>query len=574
MNWVAYTKIPKDIREALRKYDDLTAQLLFNRGIEDGLTAQKFFECSLNDLNDPYHINDIEKATKLILDKVKRSEKIYIYGDYDVDGVCSTSILFDFLYRKLGADVVPYIPSRFNEGYGMNSTALEKLKAEGASLIITVDCGIRDGELVEKFSQNGLDFIITDHHELPEDLDTLTKLKKHTKAIVHPGLSEKYDFKSICAGVVAWKLATVISDIAYKQKLITQKLDLTEYIDLAALATVCDIMPLTDENRIILKHGIEKMKVTQNQGLKELLMISGVISEEISPYHLGYIIGPRLNAAGRVKEALDAVRLLTSNNPETIREKARELTELNTERQVMTAKLLEDAEKQLDKFGRDKNLIFISGENWPEGIVGLVAGKLCEKYHKPTIVCSIIGDKATGSARSIKNFHITEAISESSDLLERFGGHAQAAGFTLSKNQINKFKGNLLEQADVISESDLEKSQKYDLELELKDVNLDLVKSLDQFAPFGFGNKQPKIVFQNLRITTKKNVGARNDHVKLSMESDGKILEVIGFGLAERFEKVNKGDFLNVLGYLEINNFMGNINLQLKLVDFKNVASK
>lgn len=570
MNWTDFPKISEKVAKELDSYDEITSQLLFNREINNKQDAKKFFDANLSKLTSPFNLSAVETASRLVLEAVKDSKKIFIYGDYDVDGVTATSILFDFLYRKLGANVVPYIPSRFDEGYGMNEVALEKLLAQNAGLIITVDCGIRDGRLVEEFTKKGLNFIITDHHEPPEDEAVLQMLLKNAKAVIHPMLSPDYEFKSICAATVAWKFVDVISQQAKKEKLLKETFDIYEYLDLVALGTVCDIMPLIDENRIILRHGLERMKITSNIGLEELMKSSGIISDELDTYHLGYVIGPRLNAAGRVKEALDAVRLLTSSSKNTVREKARELSELNSQRQIMTTQLLEEAEKQLISWGLDKKLYFIVGEEWPEGIIGLVAGKICEKYNKPVLVASVSKGKAVGSARSIKRFHITDAISESSEILERFGGHAQAAGFTLDAKNIEEFKHNMLRVAELnISESDLEKTLKIEINLTGLRFDIGLLEIINRFAPFGFGNKQPNIRYDAAKILSFRAVGKTGDHLKLSLSMNGQVMDAIGFGLAKKFMDITVGQQVNVAGYLEENNYNGNVKMQLKVIDLK-----
>lgn len=573
MIWQLAPKIPAKIKSRFKDYDDLTAQLLFNRGIESNSDAEKFFNPELADLPDRKNLRDVEKAAAKIIEAVKTGEKIVIYGDYDVDGVCSSSILFDFLFRYLGAQVVPYIPSRFEEGYGLNKKALEQIRSEGAKLLITVDCGVRDGKLLEQMKKNSeieMDFIITDHHEPPENSEDVEALLKSAFAVVHPALSEKYNFKQICATTVVWYLVCELIEKAEKEKLLKTEINAEVYLDLVALGTVCDIMPLVDQNRILLKHGVDKIQNTINPGLKELLINAGVFSQEIEPYHLGYVIGPRLNAAGRLENALDAVRLLTSKNAKTVADLAKKLSDLNSERQILTKEFLNKAELQLEEWGHDKKLIFITGEQWPEGIVGLVAGKLCEKYHKPVLVASVDrSGLAVGSARSIKSFHITEAISKSADILERFGGHAQAAGFTVKAENIEKFSQNLLKQAEKLTPEDLEKKLFIEAELPEEMLNLETVSTINKFAPFGFGNKQPVFALRNVKLINKKTVGSSGDHIKLFVRFGNETLDVIGFNKAEFFSKINEGDVFDVAGYLEVNRFMNQTRLQLNLSDIK-----
>lgn len=569
MVWNILPKITQKYRKELGQYDRITAQLLFNRGITTREAAEIFLNAD-EDLLDSKLLEGVTGACELILDVVSKGEKIIIYGDYDVDGVSSTSILFDFLFRQLHANVLPYIPSRFEEGYGLNSNALQKLADEDTELIITVDCGIRDGLLLQEFSGKQTKYIITDHHEPPADKEAMEALLSSAEYVIHPELSPKLQFKQICATTVIWYVIRELSALAQQRSLISKTFNPDKYLDLVALATVCDVMPLVEQNRSILKKGVEAMKKTENIGLKELLVLSGIVSEDISPYHLGYVFGPRLNAAGRLETAMDAVRLLTSGNVDTSRTLAKKLSELNSQRQLITAGLLKEAEEQLQSWGVERKLIFIKGDDWPEGIVGLVAGKLCEKYHKPVLVSSVRDGKAVGSARSIKGFHITEAIAQMSDLLERFGGHAQAAGFTLLESNVDVFSSGLLAIAEKeIDEKDIEKTINIDLELKNEELNFDTVEKIEKFAPFGFGNKQPLVLLKGSIVRNLKLVGSTSSHLKVTIESDGRYIDAIGFNLADYYSKIKQGDKVDMVGYPEKNVFLGNTKLQMKITDIK-----
>lgn len=569
MIWNILPKITQNYRKELGQYDRITAQLLFNRGITTREAAEIFLNAD-EDLLDSKLLEGVTGTCELILETISQGRKIIIYGDYDVDGVSSTSILFDFLFRQLHANVLPYIPSRFEEGYGLNANALQKLTDEGAELIVTVDCGIRDGLLLQEFSGKQTKYLITDHHEPPADKESMEALLSSAEYVIHPELSPKLEFKQICATTVIWYVIRELSNLALERGLISKDFNPDKYLDLVALATVCDVMPLVEQNRSILKKGVEAMKKTENIGLKELLVLSGIVSEDISPYHLGYVLGPRLNAAGRLETAMDAVRLLTSGNVDTSRKLAKKLSDLNSQRQLITSSLIEEAEEQLGSWGVEKNLLFVKGDDWPEGIVGLVAGKLCEKYHKPVLVASIRDGKAVGSARSIKGFHITEAISQMSELLERFGGHAQAAGFTLLESNIEVFSSGLLAIAEKeINEKDIEKIINIDLELKNEELNFDTVEKIEKFAPFGFGNKQPLVLLKSSIVRNLKLVGSTSSHLKVTIESDGQYIDAIGFNLAEYYSKIKQGDKVDIVGYPEKNVFLGNTKLQMKITYIK-----
>ena len=570
MNWKVKSKIPSKIRKNLIDFDDLSAQLAYNRGLESAKNLKYFLNPSIDLLYESGKLNDIEEAVKLILNKVVSKEKIYIYGDYDVDGICSTSILFDFLFRYLGANVLPYIPSRFDEGYGINPTAIKKLQDEGAGLIISVDCGIRDGKILTEVLSPNTALIITDHHQTPENKDDLELLRNTANAVVHPLLNE-YPFKDICATTVVWHLIRELASEASKQKLLKSKFDPIKYLDLVALATVCDVMPLINQNRIIVAEGLKQMRNTQNLGLKELLIVSGILSEDIDAFHLGYLLGPRLNASGRLETALDGVRLLTSNNAQNVVELAKKLSDLNSKRQEMTKELIFESEKLLMDWGIENKLIVITGKEWPEGLVGLVAGRLCEKYHRPVIVLSLKDGVAVGSCRSTSTFHITKAISREADKLERYGGHAQAAGLTMKEENIKSFANNMLKYANVvITDEDLEKTISIEAELSEDLISKDTLININQFGPFGFGNKEPIYSLSSVNVINAKRVGNGGDHLKLTFRKGSTTINAIGFKLGNQFAKIKSGDVINIAGYLDLNKFLGEESIQFKIIDIQN----
>ena len=589
MVWQFAHNVPKKIRQALSKYNDFEAQLLFNRGITSNLKADKYFNPKLEDPSSAMSLPGIQSAGIKILESIAQGKKIFIYGDYDVDGICSTSILFDFLYRKLKTDVIPYIPDRFEEGYGLNKIGLDHILSEKGQLVITVDCGIRDKVLVEEYSKKGLEFIITDHHSIPLDKKGKFDLPTHAKEIVHPQLG-KYAFPQICATAVVWKLIQVLNELISRNKSpnkLTKNistwltklnppkdlLEDNEYIDLVSLATICDIMPLEGENRNIVFEGIKSIKKNVlNRGLLKLLEIARVDQNSFDSYHFGFILGPRLNAAGRMDHALNGVRLFTSHNPEQINMLALKLDSLNIKRQVLTESMLKEglieAEKQV---AAQKKLIFVSKENWSEGIVGLVAGRLNEKYYLPVLAASSKNGIVRGSARSVVGFDITLAISESGELLERFGGHSQAAGFTLQEKNLAEF----IKKIQSIAESKLTdeiilKALEIEAELKGQDINVGFVESLDKFKPFGNGNKEPVFVIKNISIAQAPMLmGAKAQHIKFTaMTPDDVFFEVIAFNQAEKYSAIiNLNKRYDIAGTFTINEWRGNKIIQLKLKD-------
>ncbi len=583
--WKTSKQITKEASKTLSKYPPIVRQLLFNRGIETKNEAEEFFEEKDFEFQDPFDIYDAKTAAKAILKAVEDGKKIFIHGDFDVDGICATSILWDFLYRKLEADIIPYVPSRFEEGYGMSDKSLKALKNEGAELVITVDCGIKDVELIKKWKKRGLEFIVTDHHELrvieqieadkTDETDETNKtneadgyqLPDAALAIVHPQHPKsKCKFKEIAGATVAWKLVEAIAEIA------DLKIDTDEYLDLVALATVCDVMPLKGENRLIVKKGLEQIHKTKRKGLKRLIYDAGLEPEDIEAYHLGFIIGPRLNAAGRLEHAIDAIRLLVTDSFKQAAEISEKLNDLNTKRQGIQKKIYEEAVIQVENQGVENKLYFVWGEEWEEGVIGIVAGKICETYNRPVLIATRKGEIYTGSARSISEFNIIKAINSQSDLLDRFGGHPQAAGFTVSPESIENFRENLLEIADSeLDDDDVVREYSVDAEIQIGDINWDLLEEIEKFAPFGFGNPKPKFVVKNVKLDRIKAVGSDGDHLQIGIadEETGEYIRGIGFNLGKKVQETEVGDKVDLLFTLEENVWNGRSNLQMNVKDIR-----
>lgn len=578
MKWVLCPEITKEAQLALNDFSAIKAQLLFNKGVTDAKQATAFFAPEANAIYDPGLLPNISAAADEILRAVKAQEKIFIYGDYDVDGVSATAIMFDFLYRGLKAKALPYIPDRFEEGYGLGEKGLDHILEQGGKLLISVDCGIKDADLVAKYSAKGLRFIITDHHTIPETEKGKKIWPKKAIAVVHPGLKPGYPFPQICATAVAWKLVTYTAKMAVKTKLLTGKVDTTKYLDLVALATVCDIMPMQGENRALVSAGLQQVKNGKaNPGLKELISSAQIEVSEFDSYHFGFIIGPRLNAAGRIEHALDGVRLLTGNNKEQIVAITARLNELNQRRQRLTQSILEQslaaAEEQV---ARGEQLIFVYGENWSEGVVGLVASKLNEKFYKPVLVANFNAKEGTvkGSARSIQGFDITAAIAQSRELLLKFGGHNQAAGFTLKVDQLENFIAELqtLAKASITDEL-AEHKLLLDAKLGHENISNELVEFIEKMRPFGYGNREPLFWFENMKVWGQpKLLGKEHKHLKFTaLTSDNRFIDVLGFNLGEKIATITANKAYDFAGILSINSWNGIRSLQIKLKDFRPV---
>jgi single-stranded-DNA-specific exonuclease len=575
--WKVLPKIRASVKKKFSDYPSIIQQLLFNREIKTKKAAKNFLDTEFLKFYDPDKIYDIKKAAKIILSYIKKGKKFFIHGDFDVDGICATSILWDFLYRQMKADVLPYVPSRFDEGYGMSDKSIGNIKKQGGEVIITVDCGIKDDELIKKWSKKGLEFIVTDHHELKKNVKNAKNAKKgrnvknvvlpDAMAIVHPQHPKsKYPFTEISGATVVWKL---VSAIAKKAKL---EIDPDIYLDLVALSAICDVMPLVDENRSIVKKGLEQIRKTQRKGLVRLIYDAGLEPKDIEAYHLGFVIGPRLNAAGRLDHAIDAIRLLTTKRSEQAREISEKLNRLNQKRQRIQEGIYNSAIEQIKESGLDQKLFFIWGDGWAEGVIGIVAGKICETFSRPVLVATKKEANYTGSARSIGAFNIINAINAQAPILERFGGHPLAAGFTVKAENIEQFRDNLLEVADrELSGEDIQKELIIDSEMILEDVTWEMFDSIEKFAPFGFGNLKPKFVLRKAELSNVSFVGAEGKHLKFSIlnKKTGEYFGAIGFGLGEEFKDLKVGDRIDIAFTLDANEWNGERRLQLNVKDVK-----
>ncbi|MBN1915862.1 single-stranded-DNA-specific exonuclease RecJ [Candidatus Dojkabacteria bacterium] len=555
-------EISSNVSKNLSMYPEIIRQLLFNRGIENEQSAKVFFDPK-KEFGDPFLLYGMDRAVEAILKAVREKKKIFIHGDYDVDGVCATSLIWDYLYRELKADVLPYIPSRFEEGYGMTDSSINQIVENGGQLIISVDCGVKDIELVRKFKKGkGLEFIITDHHTLLQDKKGNSVVSEGAIAVIHPSHPKsKYKFKELCGTAVAWKLVCAISSNLGKSVLKNDK-----YLELVALATSCDVMPLVGENRAIVKFGLEKLKDTDIIGLRILMLEAGIDLQKIEAYHLGFVIGPRINAAGRIEHAMDALRLLTTTDTEKAREYAEKLSKLNLKRQEITQELIAKAEEQILAKGKEKKLYFVWGVEWPEGVVGLVAGKLTEKYSRPVIVATKNREEVKGSARSTSALNIVEAIGNYSHILERFGGHSQAAGFSLKPEHLELFIENLEKYAEeTLTEEDVAGSVNVDMSLDLSDITIELAEWLEKFKPFGFENITPSFLLENVRLVEKMEVGKDGAHTRAVVEQDGKRLVGIGFFMSEKFKNIEVGDEISLCSTIELDEWNEQRRVQMKI---------
>jgi single-stranded-DNA-specific exonuclease len=558
--WI-YSKPDKYIVQEICKtfkVSPLTATVILNRGVQEPEDIKMFLESDINSLHDPFLMKGMRKAVDRIKKAIAENEKITVYGDYDVDGVTSTAILAKYL-SQCGACVDYYIPDRIDEGYGINKHALEKIQKNGTSLVVTVDSGITALEEVEYAIQLGLDIIITDHHECKEEIPKAT-------AVLNPKQKDcSYPFKELAGVGVAFKL---IQALAGKDNFLSI---VDHYCDIVCLGTIADVVPLLGENRLIVSRGLKTIAATKNVGLKSLINVSGVKDNKISTGTIGFIIAPRINAAGRVGSALRAVQLFLTDDEFIADEIAQELNEENKNRQATEARILQEAleiiEQEFD-LGRQK-VIVLSGEDWHHGVIGIVASRITDRFYRPSILIALEGDEGKGSGRSISGFNLFKALHECKDYLIKFGGHELAAGLSIEREKIPSFLENINNYAnEILSDDDLVPRIYIDCEIDTDDLTFDTVNQLEILEPFGMGNAGPVFSFCNGVIVDIRTVGD-NKHLKLVIEKNGNFVDAIGFNMANYSEQFIVGDVVDIACSLDINLYNGLKRVQLILKDIK-----
>ncbi|MFE8703492.1 single-stranded-DNA-specific exonuclease RecJ [Cytobacillus sp. FJAT-54145] len=518
----------------------LVASLLVNRGMDTVDHARYFLFDKEQEFHDPYLLKDMDIAVNRIRQAIENHEPILIFGDYDADGVTSTSVMMVTL-QQLGANVQFYIPNRFTEGYGPNEGAFRHAAESGIKLIITVDTGISALHEANVAKELGIDLIITDHHEpgpkLPEAL-----------AIIHPKLKDSvYPFKDLAGVGVALKVSHALYGEAPDHLL-----------EFAAIGTIADLVPLKGENRLIAKRGIRKLKETKRLGIKALLKLTNAEPSAIDEETIGFIIAPRLNAVGRLDSADPAVHLLLTEDPYEAETLAEEIDQLNKERQSIVSEIAEDALKEVEEnFPIEDNPVIVVGkEGWNAGVIGIVASKLVEKFYRPAIVLSFDQEKgqAKGSARSIAGFDLFKNLSECRELLPHFGGHPMAAGMTLQLDDVAELRSRLNQLAkEQLTEEDFIPVTTLDTEVNVEDVHLKSIEEMQMLAPFGMSNPKPKILIMESSIGQMRKIGADQNHLKLTIEDNGTSLDGVGFGLGHLFDHISPSSKLSVIGELSIN---------------------
>lgn len=531
----------------------LLAKILVNRGIVDSKQIKVFLEPQRHDFHNPFDMLDMEMAVNRIIEAINNKEKTIIYGDYDVDGITSITVLKKFLNER-GLDVDYYIPNRLEEGYGLNKEAIEEIAKKGYKLMITVDCGISGVEEVELANSLGIETIITDHHE---QLDVLP----NAYAIINPKRRDNtYPFRGLAGVGVVFKVIQAIS-----MKLNLDEKEYLKYLDIVCIGTISDIVPLVDENRVIAKLGLMLVKCTKNVGLKELIQESGY--KTIDSGMVSFGIAPRINACGRMGKQEEALELFLTDNPEKAKTITKRLNEYNIQRQETEKQIFEQAISELEKENlEEKSSIVLAGENWHHGVIGIVASRITEKFFKPTILICIEDDIGKGSGRSVPGFDLHEALAQSSKYLEKYGGHEMAVGLSLKKENIQEFKNHFEEYAKSKGVKDIVPIINVDSEITKKDINKATVEQIKLLEPFGEQNKQPLLIYKNLKIASIRAL-SEGKHLKLMLKDENEIINAIGFNLGDLSEEYLIGDKVDVVGTLEINAYNGQEQIQINLKD-------
>ena len=554
--WDIHVIEEKDINRVCEENNlsKLVSSILISRNIVTKEDIRKFLKPTREDFHDPFSMPDMELAVNRILKAIQNQEKTIIYGDYDVDGITSITVLKKFLEER-GLKVGHYIPNRLNEGYGLNKEAVKKIAEQGYKLIITVDCGISCVEEIKYAMDLGMEVIVTDHHEPGEELPKCL-------AIVDAKRKDNdYPFNQLAGVGVVFKLIQAIS--------IKMNLDAKEYLkylDIVCVGTISDIVPLVDENRVITKLGLKLVSMSKNIGLKTLLASTGYT--EVNSTTISFGIAPRINACGRMGEEIQALNLFLTDDIQEAKKISEKLNQYNIERQETEKQIFKQAIEKIEKNEKDKACIVLGQEGWHHGIIGIVASKVTDIYFKPSILICFEGEEGKGSGRSIPGFNLHDAVMNCNTYVEKFGGHSMAIGINVKKENFEKFKKEFEEYTQNSHISDIIPIVDVDREVDIRKINIQDIKDLKLLEPFGEANKMPLFLIKNLKVLAIRTL-SNGKHLKLKLGIDNYMIDAIGFNLGNIAERYLIGDKVDVVGSLEINDFGGNENMQINLKDIR-----
>ncbi len=532
----------------------LIGSILASKKIISKDEIREFLNPTRDDFHDPFLMPDMEKAVERILIAIQNKEKIIIYGDYDVDGITSVTVLKKFLEEQ-GLKTGEYIPNRLNEGYGLNKEAVKNISEQGYTLIITVDCGISCIEEIEYAKELGMEVIVTDHHEPGEIIpDCLAVVDAKRK-------DNKYPFNQLAGVGVVFKLIQSIS-----LKLNLEAKEYLKYLDIVCVGTISDIVPLIDENRVITKLGLKLVERTRNIGLKILLESTGY--KEINSTTISFGIAPRINACGRMGEEKEALELFLTNNIQEAKQISERLNQYNIERQETEKQIFKQAIQEIEEEDKDVPCIILGKEGWHHGIIGIVASKVTDIYFKPSILICFEGEEGKGSGRSIPGFDLHDAVMNCNTYVEKFGGHSMAIGINVKKENFEKFKKEFEEYVQNSHINDIIPIIKIDKEIDLRKINIQDIRDLKLLEPYGEANKMPLFLIKNMKIQSIRTL-SEGKHIKLKLGIDNYIADAIGFNMGNIAEQYLIGDRVDVVGSLEINDFGDNENIQINLKDIR-----
>jgi single-stranded-DNA-specific exonuclease len=559
--WILEPQEEERARDFAEELDStlLVAQILLNRGINNKEEAQKFLSSDLGNLTDPYLVNDMEKAVKRIIEALKGDEKILIYGDYDVDGVTATSLLLLFL-RDLGFSAYYYIPNRVKEGYGINMKSIRRFHKKGISLVITVDCGISSVKEIAVANSLGMSVVVTDHHEPPVEVPD-------AEALINPLLENcSFPYKALSGVGMAFYLAAGLRKGLREQGFFEDRPEpsLLDYIDLVAVGTIADIVPLTGLNRILVRAGLEQINLNPRLGIKTLLTVCGVPKGQVDSTSVAYRLAPKINAAGRLSDASAGVRLLITQNTEDAERLAGYLDVENVERQRIEERIFNEAVDQIVSGGliEGRRSIVLFSEDWHPGVVGIVASRLMEKYYRPTILLSLEEGVCKGSARGIPSFHLYQGLTRCQDLLIEFGGHKYAAGVKMEPGKVDLFRERFEEVVqEMVPEEGFVPVMTLDAVTELFHMSMEEIEKFHALSPFGAGNPEPVILISDVEVIEPRVVGG--NHLSFKVRQDGSVLGAIAFRQAHELDNLEERMDLAVVP--EVQTWQGSRSVKLRV---------
>jgi single-stranded-DNA-specific exonuclease len=551
------------VKKAFRT-SEVIAKVLANRNILNPNLARPFFTPNLDMLHNPYLMQDMDKAVERVLKNIKSGKPIMVFGDYDVDGTTGAAALY-LAFQKFGADVTYYIPDREKEGYGLSYHGIEVAKDIGIDLIITCDCGINAFVQVDFANEQNIDLIITDHHTTDTELP-----KAH--AILNPKRKDcEYPFKGLCGGGVAFKLITAVGN-----ELNIPLTDYEEIIPLITLGIAADVVPIKDENRVLVHHGLNILKNLEKPGLKTLLELAG-LKGHVSVGQLVFSIAPRINAAGRLGDANRAVELLVTDDQDKARLLVKELDNENKRRQMIQQAVVDEALLKVNAEAdlKNENALVLANAGWHPGVVGIVASKIKEEFNRPTIIIALENGSGKGSARSVAGFDLYEALTACKTHLDGYGGHPMAAGLTLSNQKLEDFKKAFIDFANErLTKENLQATLTLDSEMALQDITPRFMEFLDKLSPYGPGNMRPKFAIRNVEIAgVPKVIGKTGEHIRFKIKQGLKSYPAVGFGLSNKYEMLITGQPVDIACVVETNEWQGNTSIQMNVRDIKRAVT-